>query len=184
MQEGWHYGVPDVVMLAIDVQPRGRPQGRVRRRRPGITQGTGGTDDTNDRQRFEAQLHTQGHENRRQDRHRRERRADAHGHQQPHQQHQQRTDTFAVVDPGRGGLDQAAHFTGGFHHFGETRCGDHDETDHGHHLHAFGEQVIRLTPAHDARQREDHKTGQRADDHRIQPQLNDKCRRNGTQRNQ
>jgi hypothetical protein len=91
-------------------------------------------------------LHAQRHEDRRQDRHGGERRTDAHGHQQPHQ-HQQRADALAVVDPLRRGLDQGLHFTGGLHHFGKARGGDHDEADHRHHLHAFGEQVVGVLPA-------------------------------------
>ncbi len=118
-------------------------------------------------------MHRQRDEDRGDDRHGGERRADAHGDQQADQQHQHGADRLAVADPGHRGVDQALHLAGGLHHLGETGRGDHDETDGGHHLHAFGEQVVGLLPAHHAGQREDHETDQRADDHRVQPQLCD-----------
>ncbi|MCY1242270.1 hypothetical protein D9M72_552220 [compost metagenome] len=76
-----------------------------------------------------------------------------------------------MADPAGGSLHQGRHLAGFAHHFGKARGGDHDEADHGHHLHALGEQVIRFLPAHHTRQRENHEAQQRADDHRVQPEL-------------
>src|SRR5690554_8232390 len=43
VQEGGHHAVPDMVVLAIHVEARGRAQGGVRGRGAGIAQGGGGT---------------------------------------------------------------------------------------------------------------------------------------------
>src|SRR5690554_7487373 len=66
--------------------------------------------------------------------------------------------------------------TGGLHHRGKTVGGNHDEADHGHHLHALGEEVIGLAPTHHTGHEKHDEAGQRAHDHRVQPQLHGKGR--------
>ena len=58
--------------------------------------------------------------------------------QQPHQQHHQGADGLAVTDPLCRRIDESFHIAGFTHDFCKPSGGDHDKTDHRHHLHAFG----------------------------------------------
>src|SRR5690606_4183593 len=114
----------------------------------GIAQGGGGAHQGNDRQRAEAHVHGQGYIDGSNDRHGGEGRADAQGDQQAHHQHQQGSQRLVVTNVLHRGGYHGLDMTGGLHHRGKTVGGNHDEADHGHHLHALGEEVIGLAPAH------------------------------------
>ena len=61
MQERRHHRIPDVVVLAVDVEASGRAEGGVRGRGAGIAQRAGGADQGHDGQGAEAQFQGQRH---------------------------------------------------------------------------------------------------------------------------